>query len=266
MSSRRRQRVSSASALMVEDYIRQSIQGRSLKPGERLPAERDLVKQMGVSRTSVRAGLQALASKGVLVIKHGSGTFVAEGPLVLDSRHFHFLSAMHGYSRTEMFQARRVLEGGAAALAAEEASGDDLATISDAVTGMFASTSDSLAFLAYDAQFHRAVAAASHNPILASIVEMVAGMFFETRRSTVLQGRDLQPVAEIHRLIYQAIRVHDAGLAQNRMIQHLLDAERLQEWQGGSPRIPASTGAPPRVHTAEMTQPPQVLSEAAEES
>jgi GntR family transcriptional repressor for pyruvate dehydrogenase complex len=265
MTSRRRSQVSSASALMVEDHIRQSIQSYALKPGEQIPPERDLAKQMGVSRTTVRAGLQALASKGVLVIKHGSGTFVAEGPLVLDSKHFHFLSAMHGYSRAEMFQARRVLEGGAAALAAEEAAGNDLAAISDAVTGMFASNLDSLAFLAYDAQFHRAVAAASHNPILASIVEMVAGTFFEACRSTVLEGRELHAMAEIHRLIYQAIRSRDGGLARTRMIQHLLDAERLQEWHGGSGTA-ASAGVPPRGDTADMTQPPHARPEPSQES
>ena len=61
---------------------------------------------------------------------------------------------------------------------------------------------------------------------------MVAGMFFEARRSTVHQGRELQPVAEVHRLIYQAIRARDRALAGDRMVEHLLEAERLQEREG----------------------------------
>lgn len=248
MTSRRRQRVSIASAVLVEAHIREQIKTGALKRGDRLLPERDLVKQMGVSRTTIRAGLQALATKGVLVTKHGSGTFVAEGPLVLDSEHFHFLTVMHGYSRREMFEARRVLEGGAAVMAAEQATGDDLAAISDAVTGMFASTSDSPAFLAYDAQFHRAVAAASHNPILASIVEMVSGRFFKMRRSTVLKGRELQPVAEAHRLIYQAIRSHQGALAGDQMIQHLLEAEQLQERDGWALPTSVSPGVAPTEH------------------
>jgi GntR family transcriptional repressor for pyruvate dehydrogenase complex len=213
---------------LVADHIRQSILRGDLRRGQRLPPERDLVRHLGLSRTSVRAGLQALANKGVLVIRHGAGTFVADGPLVLDSQQFHFLSALHGFSRHDMFEARRVLERGVAGMAAERATGHDLATISDAVTGMFASLNNPQEFLAHDMRFHRAIAAASGNPILASIVEMVSGTFFQARLSTVHQGRDLQPVAEKHREIYQAVRQHDAVAAGQRMVEHLLDAERLQ--------------------------------------
>jgi len=242
MTGHHNSRTPSASAAFVADHVQQLILAGSLTRGQRLPPERDLVEHLGVSRTSVRAGLQALASRGVLVIKHGSGTFVAEGPLVLDSEQFHFLTVLHGCSRHEMFEARRTLEGGVAAMAAVHAAGDDLAAIADAVTGMFSATSDPSAFMGHDAQFHRAVAAAAHNPILASIVEMVAGMFFEDRRSTVHRGRDLQTVAEKHRLIYQAIQARNRALASERMIDHLLEAERLQEREGGAP-IPAAQAA-----------------------
>lgn len=223
-----------AAAELVEEHVRQLILRGELTRGQRLPPERDLVRLLGLSRTSVRAGLQALANKGVLVIRRGAGTFVADGPLVLDSAQFHFLSALHGFSLHEMFDARRTLESGVAARAAQHATGDDLAAISDAVTGMYGATTDPAAFLAYDAQFHRAVAAASHNPILASIVEMVAGMFF-TRRHTLEQGRDLKPVAEKHQLIYQAIRARDGALASERLIEHLIDAEWRQQREGNAP-------------------------------
>lgn len=214
---------------LVVDHVRQLIVRGELGRGRQLPPERDLANQLGVSRTSVRAGLQALATKGVLVIRHGAGTFVSDGPLVLDSEQFHFLSALHGFTREVMFEARRALEARVARMAAEGATGDDLATISDEVTGMFASLGDAQAFLEHDARFHRAVAVASGNPILASIVDMVAGMFFDVRRGTAYRNRELQPVAEKHRLIYQAIRSRDGALAEERMVDHLLDAERLQE-------------------------------------
>jgi GntR family transcriptional repressor for pyruvate dehydrogenase complex len=214
---------------VVINHVRSLIFRGELSRGQRLPPERDLVRQIGVSRTSVRAGLQALAAKGVLVIRHGAGTFVADGPLVLDSEQLHFLSALHGFSRHEMFEARRALEVGVAGMAAQRATGDDLAAISDAVTGMFASLGDPQTFLLHDIRFHRAVAAASGNPILASIVEMVAGMFYEARRLNADDWRDLQPVAETHRQIYQAIRSRDQATAERRMFEHLLEAERQQE-------------------------------------
>ena len=214
---------------LVINHVRQQIVRGHLTKGQRLPPERDLVTQLGVSRTSVRAGLQSLATKNILVIRHGLGTFVSDGPLVLDSEQFHFLSAMHGYKRDVMFEARRALEGHVARMTAERATGDDLAAMSEEVTGMFASLGDSQAFLEHDARFHRAVAVACGNPILASIVEMVSGMFFEVRRATAHRGHELQQIAELHRLIYQAIRSRDPGLAEARMVEHLIDAERRQE-------------------------------------
>jgi GntR family transcriptional repressor for pyruvate dehydrogenase complex len=214
---------------VVIEHVRGLIARGELSRGQKLPPERDLVQLIGVSRTSVRAGLQALAAKGVLVIRHGAGTFVADGPLVLDSEQLQFLSALHGFSRHEMFEARRALEVGVAGMAAERATSDDLATIADAVTEMFANLDDPQVFLVHDIRFHQAIAAASGNPILASIVEMVAGMFYEARRRTAHRGRDLQPIAEKHRRIYQAIRARDQGAAERHMFEHLIDAERLQD-------------------------------------
>lgn len=219
----------SAATHAVIDHIRRLILTGELARGQRLPPERDLVRQVGVSRTSVRAGLQALAAKGVLVVRHGAGTFVADGPLVLDSELLHFLSALHGFTRHEMFEARRALEVGVAGMAATRATSDDLAAISDAVTGMFASVGDPQDFLVHDIRFHRAVADASGNPILASIVEMVAGMFYEARRQTAHRDRDLGPVAVRHRQIYQAIRRRDRVAAERGMFEHLLEAERAQD-------------------------------------
>ncbi len=231
----------SAATALVADHVRQLILKGELRRGQKLPPEREMVQRLGLSRTSVRAGLQLLANKGILVIRHGTGTFVADGPLVLDSEQFHFLSALHGFSRTDMFEARRSLESTVAGLAAQRATGDDLAAISDAVTGMFVSLGDALEFLRYDLAFHRAVAAASKNPIMASLVEMVSGMFFEVRKGTAHRGRDLQPVAERHRLIYQAIRDRDAATASRCMVEHLVDAERLQKAEFGGALLGGET-------------------------
>ena len=70
---------------LVTGYLRGQIVRGEIGRGQRLPPERELGRVLGVSRTSVRAGLQSLATKGVLVIRHGAGTFVADGPPILDS-------------------------------------------------------------------------------------------------------------------------------------------------------------------------------------
>ena len=74
-------------------------------------------------------------------------------------------------------------------------------------------------FLVHDINFHRAVAAASGNPIVASLVEMVSALYYERRRDTAARAsdRDLRDAAEMHRRIYQAIRAHDADEARRAM-------------------------------------------------
>lgn len=232
-----------AASGVVAACIRRKILAGELRRGDKLPPERDLVQQLGLSRTSVRAGLQQLAAAGIVTISHGRGTFVADGPLVLDSEQFHFLSALHGFSRAEMFEARRSLESTVAALAAERATGEDLAAIADAVTGMFASAADPLEFLRYDAAFHHAVAAASKNPVLASLVDMVSGMFFEARRRATDRMPPLTQLAEPHRSIYLAIRDRDPEAARARIVDHLIEAERLLQAElGDAPLIGPDAG------------------------
>jgi GntR family transcriptional regulator, transcriptional repressor for pyruvate dehydrogenase complex len=214
---------------LVVRHVRDLIVRRKFRPGQRLPTERELVREIGVSRTSVRAGLQALAAKGLLVIRHGSGTFVADGPPALDHEPLSLLAALHGFTRKQMFEARRTLEVSIARMAGERATAEHLAAISDAVTGMFAACEDPQAFLVEDIRFHAAVGAASRNPILASVVEMISALFYEQRRKTADRRRDLRPVAEGHWQIYQAIRDREPGRAAHLMSEHLISAERDQQ-------------------------------------
>jgi GntR family transcriptional repressor for pyruvate dehydrogenase complex len=227
---------------VVVAHVRRQILRGELQRGARLPPERELVRSLGVSRTSVRGGLQALVAKGVLVTRHGAGTFVADGPPVLDSEPLSLLAALHGFSRAEMFEARRTLEIGVAGLAAERASGDDQAAMSEEVTGMFAAIDDPQTFLVHDIRFHRAVAAASGNPILASIVDMVSTLFYEQRRRTANLARNPRSVAEMHRQIYQAIRARDRTRAEALMFEHLLRAEREQESEAAGPQPDVAEG------------------------
>ena len=98
----------------VVTYVRHLIERGALRPGDRLPAERDLATQVGVSRPTVRAGLRALAAMGVVQSRHGSGTYIPDGPPALGSEPLSFLAALHGFTRDEMYEARRILEVGAA--------------------------------------------------------------------------------------------------------------------------------------------------------
>jgi GntR family transcriptional repressor for pyruvate dehydrogenase complex len=213
----------------VVRHVRDLIVRGQFGPGQRLPTERELVREIGVSRTSVRAGLQALAAKGLLVIRHGSGSFVADGPPMLDSEPLSLLAALHGFTRTQIFEARRTLEVSIARMAAERRDAEQLLAISDAVSGMFSACEDPQAFLVEDIRFHGSVGAACGNPILASVVEMISAMFYEQRRQTADRRRNLRPVAEMHWRIYQAIRDREPGRAAHLMGEHLMQAETDQQ-------------------------------------
>jgi len=205
-----------------------------LKPGDRLPPERELAKELGISRPSLRSGLSSLMSMGVLKSRQGAGTFIAAGPPVLDSEPLRLLAALHGFSFEHMFETRSVLEVGAAGLAAERATGDQLATMSEEIAEMFAALDNPQQFLVHDIGFHRAVAAASGNPTLATLVEMVSAVMYERRRETIDRAHDFNEALELHREVYRAIRAKKPDDARAAMREHIDRARRafaLEETQ-----------------------------------
>jgi len=219
---------SGATGTQVVEHVRRLIVAGRLKPGDRLPPERDLARQIGVSRPSLRSGLRSLEAMGVIRARQGSGTFISDGPPRLGEGPLQFLAALHGFTRDEMFEARLVLEVNTAALAAERAGPEQLALMADEVSNMFASLDDPQAYLRHDVQFHRAVAAGSRNPVLATLIDTVAELVYETRRVTVERATDLKESAEMHRRIYQAIRARDPERARREMNEHLDMARRAQ--------------------------------------
>lgn len=225
----------------VVAYVRGLIEDGSLHPGNRLPAERDLARQVGVSRPTVRAGLRALAAMGVVESRHGSGTYIPDGPPTLGSEPLSFLAALHGFTRDEMYEARRILEVGAAGLAAVRATPEQLASLSEEIANQFASVEDPVRFLLHDITFHRRLAEASGNQIVATIVEMVSAMYYARRRRTTAQSLESarRAAAEMHRRIYQAVRARDVAEARLLMHQHLVQASEYQAQEEGDERGPA---------------------------
>lgn len=207
----------------VVSYILDLIERGDLRPGDRLPAERDLAVHVGVSRPTVRAGLRTLAAMGLVRSRHGSDTYIPEQPPAVSTGAQGFLGALHGFTREDMCEARRILEVSAAGLAAERAAPEQIAALAGEVASLFASMNAPQVFLVHDISFHRAVAAASQNAIVASLVEMVSAIEYERCRKDAREeyGGDLRDAAEMHRRIYQAIRSRDAAEARQAMSDHL---------------------------------------------
>lgn len=222
-----------ATAEQVVEQIRSLIAKGDLRPGDRLPAERELAKQLGISRPSIRAGLRMLVARGVLKAKHGSGTYVADGPPSLDSEQLSLLADLHGFTFDQMFEARQVLEVQVAGLAAERATAEHLATLSEEVVEMYAALDDPQKYLIHDIKFHRAIAAASENPILATLVEMVSAVMYDQRRETIGRAHDFKESVEMHQRVYRAIRSHNSAEARSAMHEHLALAHKAYRTEEG---------------------------------
>ena len=236
--TKRRSDGETAAGAQVVDHVRREIEAGRLGPGDRLPPERELAQRMGVSRPSLRSGLRTLQAMGILHARRGAGTFIVEGPPHLGKAPLQFLAALHGFTLDQMYEARRMLEVGAAGLAAQRATGEQLAAMSDELTGMYATLDDPQVFLRHDLGFHRAVAAGSGNPIVATIIGTLVEIIWETGRLN-MAGFSLRESADTHRRIYDAIRSRSPERARREMTGHLEQARWEQvEREGDGKRHP----------------------------
>lgn len=214
----------------VVERLRKMIHSGELSPGDRLPPERDLAKLLGVSRPTLRAGIRSLSTVGILKSKQGAGTFVVEkgDSPTLDSDPLRMLSALHGFTSDEMFEARLALEMSIAGLAAERANSEQMTLMAEEITGMYASLNDPEQYLVHDMQFHQTIASASNNRILTSLMNMIATILYDSRSKTVKRATDLKQSAEQHHNIYRAMREHDPEGARKAMHDHLIETQKAQ--------------------------------------
>jgi len=232
MPHRKKEGTDSQRAAQVVNHVRALIENGTLKPGDQIPPERDFARQLKISRASLRTGIGYLAALGVMKIKHGVGTFVADGPPDFGQASLSFIGALHGFQSWQMFEARILLECELAALAAERGKEEHHTAIAEEVAEMFASVNHPGEYLVHDVLFHRTIAQASGNPILAAIMETVTSSMYDNRRKTVERSVDLRESAEMHREIYRAIRARRPAEARKLMEQHLLQARTSQGAEG----------------------------------
>lgn len=209
----------------IHDLIRQG----QLRPGDRLPPEREFAKQLRLSRNSLRAGLRALIEMGILRARQGDGTYVAAGPPALQSDHLRVLVDLHGLSLDEIFEARETLEITLTGLAAERAQDGHLATLAEEMANMYATIDDPEQFLQHDIRFHQTIAAAGQSQVLSAVLEMVSGLHYEQRKIANKRAKNLKESAQAHQKIYQAIRQRQPEQARELMCEHIAQAKITHE-------------------------------------
>jgi GntR family transcriptional repressor for pyruvate dehydrogenase complex len=220
----------------VVNHVRSLLENGTLRPGDKIPPERDFARTLKISRASLRTGIGYLAAMGVMKIRHGVGTFVADGPPDFGEASLSLMGALHGFQSWQMFEARSILESSLAALAAERGKEEHHTALAEEVAEMFATLNAPSDYLIHDVLFHRIIAQASGNPILAAIMETVTSSMYDRRRRTVEHATDLRESAEMHREIFRAIRARKPLDARRLMEEHLRLAQVAQGVQHPSDR------------------------------
>jgi len=189
-----------------------------LTAGQRLPTERVLAQQLGVSRASVAQAVVALEVQGILSVRHGDGIYLVRQADPTASAQ----EVIRRRQRLpEILEAREALEVKITALAAQRRTPEDLTAIEAALEKMASEVDAGEHGYDGDLAFHEAVTAAAHNPILTALMGMLAGSIEETRRESLAQaGRARQSLAS-HRNILTAIRSGDVDGAATAALHHI---------------------------------------------
>lgn len=204
----------------IADRVRERIVSAEYPVGSKLPPERDLAQQLGVSRPSLREALIALEIDGSVEIRMGSGVYVCQPALQRAGR-----PAPMGESPAELMQARAAVEGAVTVIACANATPEGLARVKESVEAMRADIAAGLDVLEHDREFHVRIAEMSGNSVLVTLV----GTLFDERRSPLASAmRDRlenRPTVEAalneHERIYRALVSRDPLAAQAAMRSHI---------------------------------------------
>jgi GntR family transcriptional repressor for pyruvate dehydrogenase complex len=198
---------------------------RQLKPGDRLPPERELAASMGVSRSSLREALRALAMLGVAEMRQGDGTYLTALEPEQLLRPVGLVLSLSDAGLAELFEARKLVEPGLAALAAQRI---DIAAAEELVRCAEASPEaleDAEAFMWNDIELHALIARAADNAVLSRLLDSVASMGLASRRRTGRLAKVRAQSAQDHVEIAAAIAAGDAEEARAAMLRHLENVE-----------------------------------------
>jgi GntR family transcriptional regulator, transcriptional repressor for pyruvate dehydrogenase complex len=201
--------------------IKRMIVRGDLRAGQRLPAERELAAQLGVSRPSLREAIRALIALNILESRHGEGTFVSSLDPELLAEPIDFVLQVDDGGIAALFEARHVLEAGIAALAAERASDLELAELEDFAKRGRAKVGDPEAFIEHDVEFHDRIRRAARSPVLASMLGSISTLSLETRCRTAQSQAVRSRALADHVSMAKTLKARDPEAARRAMIAHL---------------------------------------------
>ena len=218
----RRDKVYEAVARQLETLILEK-----LKPGDKLPPERELAEMFAVSRSSIRDAIRSLELSGLVEPRQGVGTVVCE--VTADSLLNPLVNALKRRQElvSELLEVRKMIEPPLAARAATHASEDEIKEMEDILRRQAEKIARDEMTIEEDSEFHYTIAMASGNSVVLKVLDLLMDLLRETReRSLQLVGRPQKSLAG-HRQILAAIKKSDASAAEAAMRKHIEDVEHI---------------------------------------
>src|ERR1700674_4179596 len=230
----------------IVQQIEESVLKGTLKPGDQLPAERELAQQLGVSRTAVREAVKTLREKGLVEAYSGRGTFITDGTSQAARQSFDLMVKLgQAEGSPHLAELRLILEPGIAALAAARVQEPEIIAVREAVAVMDGAQRDPEAYIEADLDFHLALAEAAANPLILSLIDSIVGLLREPRMKIFNVEGGPQRGQVHHKRILEAMERRDSEMARGAMRAHL---EQVREDSKAPPGIPASS--PPKYSPA----------------
>ncbi|MFQ6111182.1 MAG: FadR/GntR family transcriptional regulator [Nitrospinota bacterium] len=207
----------------IVQQVKRNIYGGSLKPGEKLPSERELARLFGVGRPSVREALNQLEALGLVEIRSFDGIYVRSASLDSLVNPLREMIFYESKNILDFLEVRKVFESFSVKKAIEEASESEIESLRKTLEGMGAALERGEPFDELDAEFHSKIVKATHNNVLVHILDNFTSLFYslESFKRAFSRQADSRAIYEQHVRVFQAIEARKKELAESSILEHL---------------------------------------------
>jgi GntR family transcriptional repressor for pyruvate dehydrogenase complex len=212
-----------SAATDAAEKIKALITEGSFVAGSRLPPERDLCLRLAVSRPTLREAIRSLGTMGVLQSRQGAGTYVTDLASLTLAEPLRFMIGLNSRSLLELAEVRRLLESGAAELAASEIRPEELDELRAVIDELQRDPPTTTRFIELDTQFHRVIHVAARNGLLLALLDGMGGLAERSREITGRSAGLLEGTIRSHTAIYDSLAAGDPAGARAAMLEHLAE-------------------------------------------
>jgi GntR family transcriptional repressor for pyruvate dehydrogenase complex len=210
----------------VINRILEMIRTRQIKPGERLPAERELSEMLQVSRPPLREALRTLAFMNVIDIRSGSGAYITDLHTATLLEHLDFIYTLDRAAVADLFMVRKINEPAIAEIAARRITDEQLAQLDDIVRSLRENEGNLPVLIDLDMKLHETIIDAADNPLLKRMMETVWHLSRLAREQTIQVDRIREQAKTDHEAIVAALHERNGSKAREAMRTHIENIEK----------------------------------------